>query len=154
MPADTTATTARLAQSVERKALNLVVLGGSSPTVDVAFRNRNASAATHNPNNRRSNPPHHSARSVAASYTPPMLVTRVHFPACAFVSVLCRCVRAACVLKQTPGDKTARTKERAAPAHDIAQGLLQELNPGPLAPEARNIPLDQAANCWPPRRKQ
>ena len=26
------------------------------------------------------------------------------------------------------------------------KGLLRELNPGPLAPEARIIPLDQAAN--------
>ena len=26
------------------------------------------------------------------------------------------------------------------------QGLLRELNPGPLAPEARIMPLDQAAN--------
>jgi hypothetical protein len=26
-------------------------------------------------------------------------------------------------------------------------GLLRELNPGPLAPEARIIPLDQAAKC-------
>ena len=28
----------------------------------------------------------------------------------------------------------------------LAEGLLRELNPGPLAPEARIIPLDQAAN--------
>ena len=28
----------------------------------------------------------------------------------------------------------------------ILNGLLRELNPGPLAPEARIIPLDQAAN--------
>ena len=29
------------------------------------------------------------------------------------------------------------------------QGLFQELNPGPLAPEARIIPLDQAAiDLW------
>ena len=28
----------------------------------------------------------------------------------------------------------------------IIQGLLRELNPGPLAPEARIIPLDQAAS--------
>ena len=27
------------------------------------------------------------------------------------------------------------------------QGLLRELNPGPLAPEARIMPLDQAAIC-------
>ena len=27
------------------------------------------------------------------------------------------------------------------------KGLLRELNPGPLAPEARIIPLDQAANA-------
>ena len=27
------------------------------------------------------------------------------------------------------------------------KGLLRELNPGPLAPEARIIPLDQAASC-------
>ena len=27
------------------------------------------------------------------------------------------------------------------------QGLLRELNPGPLAPEARIMPLDQAAKC-------
>ena len=26
------------------------------------------------------------------------------------------------------------------------KGLLRELNPGPVAPEARIIPLDQAAN--------
>jgi hypothetical protein len=31
---------------------------------------------------------------------------------------------------------------------DIEQkGLLRELNPGPLAPEARIMPLDQAASC-------
>ena len=30
--------------------------------------------------------------------------------------------------------------------HDIEKkGLLRELNPGPLAPEARIMPLDQAA---------
>ena len=29
----------------------------------------------------------------------------------------------------------------------FVQGLLRELNPGPLAPEARIIQLDQAANC-------
>ena len=28
----------------------------------------------------------------------------------------------------------------------IAKGLLRELNPGPLAPEARIMPLDQAAS--------
>ena len=28
----------------------------------------------------------------------------------------------------------------------VKTGLLRELNPGPLAPEARIIPLDQAAN--------
>ena len=28
---------------------------------------------------------------------------------------------------------------------DVHKGLLRELNPGPLAPEARIIPLDQAA---------
>ena len=28
------------------------------------------------------------------------------------------------------------------------QGLLRELNPGPLAPEARIMPLDQAATCF------
>ena len=28
-----------------------------------------------------------------------------------------------------------------------ANGLLRELNPGPLAPEARIMPLDQAANA-------
>ena len=28
-----------------------------------------------------------------------------------------------------------------------ARGLLRELNPGPLAPEARIMPLDQAASC-------
>ncbi len=27
------------------------------------------------------------------------------------------------------------------------KGLLRELNPGPLAPEARIMPLDQAAMC-------
>ena len=27
----------------------------------------------------------------------------------------------------------------------LTQGLLRELNPGPLAPEARIMPLDQAA---------
>ena len=27
-------------------------------------------------------------------------------------------------------------------------GLLRELNPGPLAPEARIMPLDQAASAW------
>ena len=27
----------------------------------------------------------------------------------------------------------------------LAEGLLRELNPGPLAPEVRIIPLDQAA---------
>ena len=27
------------------------------------------------------------------------------------------------------------------------KGLLRELNPGPLAPEARIMPLDQAASC-------
>ena len=27
------------------------------------------------------------------------------------------------------------------------KGLLRELNPGPLAPEARIMPLDQAANA-------
>ena len=27
-----------------------------------------------------------------------------------------------------------------------AEGLLREVNPGPLAPEARIMPLDQAAN--------
>ena len=31
------------------------------------------------------------------------------------------------------------------------QGLLRELNPGPLAPEARIMPLDQAANRGCPR---
>ena len=30
--------------------------------------------------------------------------------------------------------------------HAIFKGLLRELNPGPLAPGARIIPLDQAAN--------
>ena len=30
---------------------------------------------------------------------------------------------------------------------ELAKGLLRELNPGPLAPEARIIPLDQAASC-------
>ena len=28
----------------------------------------------------------------------------------------------------------------------MTKGLLQELNPGPLAPEARSTPLDQAAD--------
>ena len=32
-------------------------------------------------------------------------------------------------------------------AHFGSQGLLRGLNPGPLAPEARIMPLDQAANC-------
>ena len=27
-------------------------------------------------------------------------------------------------------------------------GLVRELNPGPLAPEARIIPLDQQASMW------
>jgi hypothetical protein len=30
----------------------------------------------------------------------------------------------------------------------ISKGLLRELNPGPLAPEARIMPLDQAAMWW------
>ena len=29
---------------------------------------------------------------------------------------------------------------------ELAQGLLRELNPGPLAPKARIMPLDQAAD--------
>ena len=29
---------------------------------------------------------------------------------------------------------------------NIGMGLLRELNPGPLAPEARIMPLDQAAS--------
>ena len=29
----------------------------------------------------------------------------------------------------------------------MAEGLFRELNPGPLAPEARIMPLDQAADC-------
>ena len=29
----------------------------------------------------------------------------------------------------------------------IKLGLVRDLNPGPLAPEARIIPLDQRANC-------
>ena len=29
----------------------------------------------------------------------------------------------------------------------MIEGLLRELNPGPLAPEARIMPLDQAANA-------
>ena len=33
------------------------------------------------------------------------------------------------------------------------QGLLRELNPGPLAPEARIMPLDQAANDDVPERE-
>ena len=33
----------------------------------------------------------------------------------------------------------------------MPQGLLRELNPGPLAPEAR-MPLDQAANMELPRK--
>jgi hypothetical protein len=32
------------------------------------------------------------------------------------------------------------------PMYSLQKGLLRELNPGPLAPEARIIPLDQAAN--------
>ena len=36
--------------------------------------------------------------------------------------------------------ETAETSQRK-------KGLLRELNPGPLAPEARIIPLDQAASC-------
>ena len=35
--------------------------------------------------------------------------------------------------------------------HYITKGLLRELSPGPLAPEARIMPLDQAADCWPMR---
>ncbi len=30
------------------------------------------------------------------------------------------------------------------------RGLVRELNPGPLAPEARIIPLDQRADCYVP----
>ena len=29
----------------------------------------------------------------------------------------------------------------------MAEGLFRELNPGPLAPEARIMPLDQTASC-------
>ena len=32
-------------------------------------------------------------------------------------------------------------------AEQSLHGLLRELNPGPLAPEARIMPLDQAASC-------
>ena len=35
--------------------------------------------------------------------------------------------------------------ERVFPCNTYVNGLLRELNPGPLAPEARIIPLDQAA---------
>jgi hypothetical protein len=34
-----------------------------------------------------------------------------------------------------------------AASADVTKRLLQELDPGPLAPEARVIPLDQAASC-------
>ena len=32
-------------------------------------------------------------------------------------------------------------------AADTCKGLFRELNPGPLAPEARIMPLDQTASC-------
>ena len=34
-----------------------------------------------------------------------------------------------------------------APISGQCNGLFRELNPGPLAPEARIIPLDQTARC-------
>ena len=37
-----------------------------------------------------------------------------------------------------------------SPRRPVSQeGLFRELNPGPLAPEARIIPLDQTAGCYP-----
>ena len=70
------AATARLAQPAERKALNLVVVA-SSPTWVQCLP---AMRSQHNRTNRTTDD---SARSVAASYKPPMLVTRVRLPVCA-----------------------------------------------------------------------
>ena len=45
------------------------------------------------------------------------------------------------------GKSAATLRRRDEHSHCVAEkGLLRELNPGPLAPEARIIPLDQAAN--------
>ncbi|MEQ2181724.1 hypothetical protein GOODEAATRI_014455, partial [Goodea atripinnis] len=41
-------------------------------------------------------------------------------------------------------DREARMEERRGA---IKEGLVRDLNPGPLAPEARIIPLDQRATC-------
>ena len=40
-----------------------------------------------------------------------------------------------------------RVDEAMHGAHHAVKGLFRELNPGPLAPEARIIPLDQTASC-------
>ena len=64
-----------------------------------------------------------------------------------------RCV--ACLCKQSANRPTRKLLPFTAPSiielerlpmHPLQKGLLRELNPGPLAPKARIIPLDQAAN--------
>ena len=45
-----------------------------------------------------------------------------------------------CMCLNGPHDKPCR-------ANLIEKGLFRELDPGPLAPEARIIPLDQTADC-------
>ena len=51
------------------------------------------------------------------------------------------------VFKKSVGAKRKHKAERPrAKGIDQTNGLLRELNPGPLAPEARIMPLDQAAN--------
>ena len=50
---------------------------------------------------------------------------------------------ALCTFKGTLGQSALPWTEQR---HAEAIGLLRELNPGPLAPEARIMPLDQAAN--------
>ena len=65
-----------------------------------------------------------------------------------FVCV-CSCGRGG---RAVGGGRTAKEKGcvwivllAGAVSQSVIKGLLRELNPGPLAPEARIIPLDQAA---------
>ena len=53
--------------------------------------------------------------------------------------------------KMVVGCDAQHSRPVAAGGHDVevmlvCKGLLRELNPGPLAPEARIMPLDQAAD--------
>ena len=149
---------ARLAQSAERKALNLVVVG-SSPTVGAMSRGCARARARAHACARRRKPGIEPARQNPIGLAGGALPAHKPQPRKIGANRGSK-MRGETAAAQQAAATAARPRATARrPArgrrHELhtpvragrgEEGLLRELSPGPLAPEARIIPLDQAAD--------